>query len=276
MPTVFILIFLIISGISSLWYYYLHKKTHISISFLYKDNLIVIGVVCLLTLCGYFIFDQKIYSWAISLLLIPAGVLIFSFTLTMIRFWRTPKRKITALEHEIVSPADGNIIYIKRIKKGETPVSIKKGTLASLEELTKTPILQSPCWLIGINMTPFDVHKNCAPVSGKIVLNTLTPGAFMSLKDFDALTKNERNTLVIQNNKITVGVVQTASRLVRRIVSYVSEGKDIKKGEWFGMIRFGSQVDLIIPDSCTINVSLKEQVYAGKTIMATLNNEHTD
>ena len=262
-----LLIFIIEAGIfSTLLYLYLNRKTRISKKFIFTDNVVVI----LFTVIVAVIIDSltnKYYTWLIYLL-IPILVLGFSFSLTMIRFWRTPNRKLNAKPNEIVSPADGNVLYIKKIEKGETPISIKKGLEASLVEVTQTNILETPCWLIGINMTPFDVHKNCAPISGKIILNKHIAGMFLSLKDPKALISNERNTLVIQNDKFSVGIVQTASRLVRRIDSYVSEGENITMGDWFGMIRFGSQVDVIIPQSFTPLVEIGQQVSAKKTIIA--------
>ena len=117
-------------------------------------------------------------------------------------------------------------------------------------------------------MTPLDVHKNCAPVEGKIVLNKHFDGEFLSLKHEEALRRNQRNTIVIDNPRGKVGVVQTASRLVRRIVTYKKENDTVSKGEWYGMIKFGSQVDLIIPASCKVMAAIGQQVYARKTLIA--------
>ncbi|MCB0677542.1 MAG: phosphatidylserine decarboxylase, partial [Saprospiraceae bacterium] len=153
------------------------------------------------------------------------------------------------------------------------PVSIKGNRYSRLEELTKTDLLDKPCWLVGINMTPFDVHKNCAPIDGKVVLNQHFDGKFLSLKEGEALAENERNTYVIQNPQLKVGVVQIASRLVRRIDSYVQTGADLQQGDWLGMIRFGSQVDVILPIDYEINVQLKDQIYAGTTILAKPNRK---
>ena len=252
--------------ISSLTYLYLHKKTRISIKYLYKDNIIVIIV----TFLTCFIMVRLIppnYNWLLFFLT-PILVLGFAFTLTMIRFWRTPNRKIDAKKNELVSPADGNIIYIKKINKEEVPISIKKGLKAKLNEITQTDLLETPCWLIGINMTPFDVHKNCVPINGEVILNKHIAGKFLSLKEPKAILENERNTLVIKNDRMIVGIVQTASRLVRRIDSYVEIGQELEQGQWFGMIRFGSQVDLIIPVRYKVKVKLGEQVFAIKTIIA--------
>lgn len=259
--------------ISTVMYLYLHKKTRMNIKFIFIDNLIVAFIAFGLTQLLFHLTYGNLQSFLSMLLsVIVLGVLIFGLgcALTMIRFWRTPNRKLEAKETEIVSPADGNIIYIKKIEANEIPFSIKNKVLSSLSELTKTDLLKTPCWLIGINMTPFDVHKNCAPVSGKIVLNQHFNGKFLSLKLFESEFENERNTIVIKNDHISVGVVQIASKRVRRIDSYVNKGDLVKKGDWLGMIRFGSQVDLIIPENCKVKVSLGQQIYAIKTIMAEL------
>lgn len=252
--------------ISTLLYYYLHTKTRISLKYLYQDNAVVIAATALVAWLLNSLIPES-WNWVVFIL-VPGFVVGFAFALTMIRFWRTPTRKITAKANEIVCPADGNVIYITRVEAGEVPVSIKGKRISRLEELTKTDILDKPCWLVGINMTPFDVHKNCAPINGRIILNQHFNGSFLSLKDDNALTENERNTYVIANPDVKIGIVQIASRLVRRIDSYVKEGAQVKQGEWLGMIRFGSQVDVIILIEYKIHVKLKDQTYAGETILA--------
>lgn len=251
---------------SSIIYIYLHFKTHISLKFLYMDNVIVI-LSCLLILEFIFLTFDLAPS-LILILIIPAIILFLSISLTMIRFWRTPNRSVFAKESEIVSPADGKIIYINRVAKGDIPVSIKGKKISKLEELIKTNLVNYPCWHIGINMTPFDVHKNCAPIDGKVIYNRHFCGKTLSLKNHASLTQNERNTIVIKNDNLLVGVTQIASRMVRRIDTYVTIGQYIKKGDWFGMIRFGSQVDLVLPAQSTIKVAVNQQVYAAKTIIA--------
>ena len=254
------------SSISSLLYFYLHKKTRISLHYLYKDNLLVILMGSILSFGIERIIPARLFF--VSYLFDPTFVVCFAFCLTMIRFWHTPKRKIIASNSDIVSPVDGNVIYIKLIEGGEVPISIKGKRISKLEELVKTNLLNNPCWLMGVNMTPFDNHNNCAPIDGKIILNQHFKGKFLSLKDKDALLENERNTYVIQGNNIKIGIVQIASRMVRRIDSYVMEGDMVKRGDWLGMIRFGSQVDIILPKECNIKVKIGQQIYAGKTIFA--------
>ena len=161
------------------------------------DNLLV-TVISFLAAVLVFYLSSSINNFGLqfimALIVGEIFVVAVGYTVTMIRFWRTPIRKVTAKENEIVSPADGNVIYIKRIEPNETPISIKNGMINEIMELTKTDLLSSPCWLIGINMTPWDVHKNCSPIDGKIILNKHTDGSFLSLKNFNAITRNERNT----------------------------------------------------------------------------------
>lgn len=252
--------------VSTLLYLYLHKKTRISLNYLLTDNVGVIVLSALLA-WGLSLLLPTNWQW-VSFVLNPGFVVGIAFGFTMIRFWRTPKRKIKAAAGEVVCPADGNVIYITKVEAGEVPVTIKGNRYSRLEELTKTDLLDKPCWLVGINMTPFDVHKNCAPIDGKIILNQHYDGKFLSLKEANALSENERNTYVIGNDDVKIGIVQIASRLVRRIDSYVKEGAGVKTGDWLGMIRFGSQVDVILPLDYEINVALEEQTYAGTTILA--------
>lgn len=256
-----LLIFFITSIFSTLIYVYLHIRTKINLKYVFQDNIFIILIAFLITI----IFFK---SLLLQIMAIPLLVISLIFGLTMIRFWYSPKRKITAKENEIVSPADGNVIYVKKIEKNEIPISIKVKSSLKLNELTKTNLLNTPCWLIGINMTLFDVHKNCAPINGKVILNKHFNGKFYSLKSHNALCENERNTYIIRNEQIQIGVVQIASKRVRRIDSYIKEGQFIKKGEWLGMIRFGSQVDVIIPENCNIKIEVGQQVYAIKTIIA--------
>ena len=250
---------------STALYWLLQKKTRVSLHYLYKDNLLVILLsFILLNFTILTVVTNPII--AISFILISVPML--AFLITIVRFYRSPIRKVNNEDDGIVSPADGNIIYIKQIEQGEEPISVKNGKEATLFEFANTGVIDRPCWLIGINMTPFDVHKNCAPVEGKIVLIKHFNGEFLSLKHEEALRRNERNTIVIDTPKGRVGVVQTASRLVRRIISYKKENDFVTKGEWFGMIKFGSQVDLIIPASCKVMVAIGQQVYAKQTIIA--------
>jgi phosphatidylserine decarboxylase len=244
-----------------------------NLKFLFIDNLIVASLSFIIAFLLFLVLPFKGYA-AFFYYIFSIGILVvlLGFMFTMIRFWHTPKRKITAGENEIVSPADGNVIYINKIEATDIPYSIKKGNSIKLEEFTKTKLLNTPCWQIGINMTPWDVHKNCSPIDGEIILNEHHQGSFFSLKNSKSLIGNERNTYVIENEKNRIGVVQIASKRVRRIDSYVKIGDVVKKGDWIGMIRFGSQVDIFFPVEYIPIVELGNQIYAGSTVIAILKN----
>ena len=254
-----------ITFISTLLYMYLVRKTRIRMKWAIMDNILVILVLSTIVYATRGIIREY---FIISIFLTAALIPLAIFTLTMIRFWRVPVRISNAPDQAVLSPADGKVIYIEYIESNSTPISVKKGRISALSELTKTELLNTPCMLIGINMTPFDVHRNSAPVKGKITHFHYFRGKFLSLKSIQSETENERRTYVITNDDLSIGVVQIASRLIRRIDSYVSTGQSVKRGEWIGMIRFGSQVDVIIPVTCEIMVSLDQQVFAGKTIIA--------
>ena len=256
------LTFILITFISTLMYLYLMKKTKIHYKYIFIDNPIVILITCFIY--NYFSLYNKIFNMVIALIFIPT----IGFLITNIRFWRKPVRTVNAKKNEIVSPADGNIIYIKKIEDQKIPVLTKQNRPSYLNELSETSIIKNPYWLIGINMTPFDVHRNCAPVSGTVVLNKHYNGKYLSLKSPRAVDENERNTIVIQKNDEQFGIIQIASRLVRRIDSYIKVGDIIKQGDWIGMIRFGSQVDLLLPNNYKVNVKVGNQVYAKKTKIA--------
>ena len=268
---VFAVILLASLASGTLLYLWLHRKTRMRLMFLYQDNL---AVDIISSIIVYILYRQEVFrSWIILLIIMLIMVCGTAFVFTMIRFWRTPRRKSSAGPGQVISPADGSIIYVRKLEKGEIPVAVKENGYSRLEELAKTSLLDDLGWQVGINMTPFDVHKNCAPISGRIVLNQHFNGKFWSLKDMKSQTENERNTYVIQNDDTKVGVVQIASRMVRRIDSYVKEGEMVDQGDWLGMIRFGSQVDVILPADYNIMVEHGEQVYAAQTIIAERNED---
>jgi len=254
--------------ISTLLFLYLNYKAKVELKYLFIDNVFVAVFATIVSyLFNYSYLDNMFYASILNIVTVPS-VLVLG---VLIRFYRVPYRTTKAKADDIISPADGNVIYIKRIEAKDVPIAIKNGEISRLEELTNTDILDVPCWLIGINMTPYDVHKNAAPISGKIVLNKHFDGQYLSLKEAKSEVKNERNTIVIDNGKIKIGVVQIASKKVRRVVTYFEENENINRGEWFGMIKFGSQVDVIIPIHYQVELNIKDQVYAAKTIIATPN-----
>ncbi len=204
-------------------------------------------------------------AWALALA--------FALATVLWRFFRDPERTIPTADDVVVSPADGHVIYVKCSEEGEVPVSEKLGRTYCLEELVQTRLDHEESWVVGIALSFLDVHVNRAPVPGRVTLQRRFPGRFASLKDPAAVLVNERATTVVERPGLQVAIVLIASRLVRKIVSYVQEGDEIALGQRIGMIRFGSQVDLVLPRRNDVSVLVEEgqPVRAGETIIATLD-----
>jgi len=196
-------------------------------------------------------------------------ILVVTFLVIIYRFYRDPARIPPKMDNIILSPADGTVKYVKRIEKGDAPFSDKGERRFPLKELTKTNLVAGGAWLIGITMTYIDVHINRSPIEGRVILVRHIDGKFVSLKRDDAPILNERATIVIDNELFKVGVVLIASRLVRRIVSYVREGQMLRIGEKIGKITFGSQADIVLPalPGLEIDVRQGEQVSAGSSVI---------
>lgn len=184
-------------------------------------------------------------------------------------FFSDPERKPPADPRAILSPADGRILYVRHYSAGEAPPIEKHGKPLSLQELSSVEV-EATGHLIGIGMHLLNVHVNRAPVGGRVASLVHIPGRFISLRRAGATTTNERLTTVIDGGQHRVVVVQIASRLVRRIVSYLVVNQRIAAGERIGMIKFGSQVDVILPGSAVSAVRVKpgDVVRAGVSILA--------
>jgi phosphatidylserine decarboxylase len=191
-----------------------------------------------------------------------SGILLF--------FYRDPERIPPDKDGIIVSPADGFVRYVRRFERGCVPEAIKGKKNITIKEIAKTDFTDNGGYIIGITMRIIDVHVNRAPISGKVVFQKHTNGKFSSLKSPESDTMNERNTIIIDTGHLKIGVVQIASRTVRKIESYIHVGEDIEIGQRIGMIKYGSQADLILPGIKGLRITVKEgeQVYGGKSIIA--------
>lgn len=236
---------------------------------LYTDNLLLGSAGAVVTLLIYYL--TSIPLWLLVPFICGTVILLFFVLLFFFRFFRNPRRLIPGGSDDIVSSADGRIIYIKELEKDQIPVTIKKLRIANISEITKTDILTQPCYLIGIAMTLFDVHMNRSPIDGKITFISHTPGTAIGLNTPSSTVTNERNTVVIdREDGVRTGIVQIAARGVKRCIITANVGDKVSRGEIIGKIRWGSQLDMIIPRNCEILVREGEQVYAGKTIIAKL------
>jgi phosphatidylserine decarboxylase len=186
------------------------------------------------------------------------------------RFYRDPARTPPDRDDVVVSPADGRVIYVRRSTGGALPHSAKLTRDYALEELTRTPLHIGDAVVVGIALSFLDVHVNRSPISGQIVLQRHYPGRFASLRRPEAAFENERATIVLERDGVQLAVVLIASRLVRRIVTFLREGEAVHIGERIGAIRFGSQVDVVLPRSglLTVQVQPGDRVVAGETVLA--------
>jgi phosphatidylserine decarboxylase len=184
-------------------------------------------------------------------------------------FYRDPERVIPKEAGLVLSPADGTVIYVRRLDAGEPLRCEKNGAAMVLDEVKGTGLEHEVLWQVGISMVFTDVHVNRAPIAGKVSLVHHRPGKFLSLRLKEALNVNERQTLVIANGEFQICLVQIASRLVRRIAAYVSADQELQRGQRVGMIKFGSQVDLFVPVRAAkrLEVSVGQRLTAGETVI---------
>ena len=169
-------------------------------------------------------------------------------------FFRDPKRVTPVAEGMVVSPADGRVSFI-----GPATPPPELG-------LSDTPLTR-----ISVFMSVFDVHVNRAPVGGRLARVAYKGGIFLNADLDKASEDNERNGLIIETATGTrIGVVQIAGLVARRIVSFKSEGETVEIGERFGLIRFGSRLDVYLPDGVKPLVSEGQRAIAGETRFADL------
>ena len=201
----------------------------------------------------------------------------YGLTLAMILyfFFRNPDRQVQLDERQLVSPADGTIVYIKQIEEARFPFAVKGRKTIPLSEFVDADFVTERCTQIGIAMNFLNVHVNRSPINGTVKLVKRIPGKFMSLRQIASLLENERTLMVVENDHIALGIVLIASRLVRRIVSYVTTGEVIEQGQRIGAIRFGSQVDLLIPEVPGMEIIAKvgDEVMAGESVLVLLPAE---
>jgi phosphatidylserine decarboxylase len=197
-------------------------------------------------------------------------ILLIAFLSIIMRFYRDPERTPVEVENVILSPADGKIIYIRAIERNSGLVSTKGKRQFKLHEIIGSDMSFTTSYLLGIDMNMLNVHVNRAPIGGKIVLTKRTNGKFVSLSRPESEIINERVTTIIDNGQFKVAVVQIASRLVRRVVSFVKEGENVAIGQKIGMIKLGSQVDVTIPTLENLEICVKtgDQVKAGLSVIA--------
>jgi phosphatidylserine decarboxylase len=194
-------------------------------------------------------------------------------------FHRNPKRDIITDDRAVLSPADGSIVYIKEIEQGSILESVKKKSHMRLTELlnhTDADSASATGYIIGIELRLFDVHVTRAPITGVKLLDHHVSGRIVSMNTPGFESINDRETVLLRQDTIPneshplqIAVVQIATVLTRTMRSFVREKTHVTQGELIGMIRLGSQVDLVIY-SKDVGLLVKEhdRVYAGITKIA--------
>ena len=171
----------------------------------------------------------------------------FLFIVTL-NFFRIPKRKFERKEGVVYAPCDGKVVVIEETTE---------------EEYYKDKRIQ-----VSIFMSPLNVHNQLYPISGNVKYTKYHPGKFLVAWNPKASIDNERSTVVVENDNITVLFRQIAGAVARRIITYSKKNDKASVADEFGFIKFGSRVDLFLPIGTKINTQLEEKVTGGKSIIA--------
>ncbi len=204
-----------------------------------------------------FIAIFAVITLALFWLLPPLGWIGAILTAWCAYFFRDPERITPLREGLVVSPADGRVSSIVEVVP---PAEMNLGA----ELRTR----------ISVFMNVFDCHVNRSPVAGTITLINYTPGLFVNAELDKASEDNERNALVLEmDDGAKIGVVQIAGLVARRIVCWVKVDDPLSPGERFGLIRFGSRLDVYLPPGKTAQIALGQRAVAGETILADLSSQ---
>jgi phosphatidylserine decarboxylase len=198
---------------------------------------------------GAFALVSLILFWLWS----PLGWLGTLATVWCVYFFRDPPRVTPVREGLVVAPADGRV---SQITTAPPPHELGLG--------------DRPLPRVSIFMSVFDCHVNRSPVSGRVDNIVYQPGKFFNADLDKASADNERNSLVISTGNTRVAVVQIAGLVARRIVCFVRIGQPVGIGERFGMIRFGSRLDVYLPENVAPLVAVGQTAIAGETVIADL------
>lgn len=210
---------------------------------IHQDGHKFIAIGLLVTLLGFFIWD-------------PIGWIAAGITAWICYFFRDPDRVTPLREGLVISPADGRVALIEKVRP---PKELGLGD----EERVR----------ISVFLSVFDVHINRAPVAGRIKRSVYIPGAFFNAALDKASEENERRALVIETpSGSEVGVVQIAGLVAKRIVTFSQEGDNVGVGQRIGLIRFGSRVDTFLPPGHGPLVSVGQRAIAGETVLADLKS----
>ncbi|MDC0249573.1 phosphatidylserine decarboxylase family protein [Flavobacteriales bacterium] len=189
-------------------------------------------------------FSQTTESQVIDSIFI---VMLFIFSITL-NFFRIPNRIFERRNGVVYAPCDGKVVVIEETNE---------------DEFYKDKRIQ-----VSVFMSPLNVHNQLYPISGSVKYTKYHPGKFLVAWHPKASTDNERSTIVLENDKISILCRQIAGAVARRIITYPKAEDKVDVADELGFIKFGSRVDLFLPLGTKINTKIKEQVTGGKSIIA--------
>lgn len=178
---------------------------------------------------------------------VPLILMVIFLTVFTLNFFRDPERKTPEKSNIVVSPADGRVLFVK--------------------EVIDDKFLNSKAKMVSIFMSPLNVHVNRIPISGKVDYVKYIQGEYIAAFEDKASERNERNEIGITSPAGKVFFTQIAGFVARRIVSDLKVGDSVNIGNRFGMIKFGSRVDIIVPEQWQVKVKKDDNVTAGETIL---------
>lgn len=200
---------------------------------------IIATAAFVLIIISFFIQNNIIKA---LLIILPILFLIFS-----VNFFRDPERITPDNKNAVISPADGTVIIIK--------------------DIDDKKFIDGPAKQISIFMSPLNVHVNRIPINGKVTFVKYHPGDYIMAFEDKASERNERSEFGIESSFGKVFFTQVAGFIARRIVYEIKEGDSVMVGKRFGMIKFGSRVDVIVSNEWKIKVAMNQKVKAGETIL---------
>jgi phosphatidylserine decarboxylase len=200
----------------------------------------IISCIVIILIGLSFYFDNTILKY--FLVVIPAFFLIFS-----LYFFRDPDRTTPPNENVLISPADGTIILVK--------------------EVFSDRYVMGKAFQISIFMSPMNVHVNRIPITGKVEYLKYIPGKYFAAFEDKASENNERCEYGIMSKFGKIFFTQVAGIIARRIVYEIKQGDNVKAGERFGMIKFGSRSDIVVPANWLVKVKKDDRVKAGETVL---------
>ncbi len=198
--------------------------------------------------CGLAITAFVYYLAGLHVAVVPGAI-----TLFIIFFFRNPNRPVEYNPDLLYSPADGTVMAIEKFFDDE--------------------YLNEPATKITIFLSVFSVHVNRSPIDGEIKFQRYTCGHFVPAYEKAATLENERHAIGLDNGRLRILVIQVAGILARRIVSWVTLGHQMQQGECYGMIKFGSSTELVVPENVEILVKKGDAVTGGITVMGRVKRE---